>query len=268
MLLLDCILYAISGAFTGLLAGILGIGGGIIVVPSLLYIFEHQALFQEAQIMHVAVASSLAIMVLTSQSAVRAHLRLSDLSFDIFHMLWPGLALGSVMGVLLAGLLPTDLLRVIFAFFLLCSATHILTKKSAYHHAAFPSKAVNMGVMSLIGLNSGLLGVGGGTLIIPYLLYCGVQSHLIPALTGMCTLLVALLATLVFMFLSGTVHDMPAYSTGYIYWPAVLAMAIPSMLFAPIGARLMYQLPRQKLQYLFVSLLFVIAIHLLVKSIF
>lgn len=264
----DLVLYLMTGALTGLLAGILGIGGGIIVVPALLYIFEHQDKFQAAQIMHVAVATSLAIMVLTTQAAVRAHLRLSTISYDTFHKLWPGLAFGTMMGVVLAGFLPTFFLRVLFALFLIFSAFKISMYKPRLTLSHFPSKGLNTGVMALIGLNSGLLGVGGGTLIIPYLVHCGLKPRAIPPLTGLCTLLVSVLATCMFIILSVDVHDMPKYSSGYIYWPAVFSIAIPSMFAAPLGARLMYKLPRRQLQNLFVALLLLIALDILLKSIF
>lgn len=254
-----------TGVITGLLAGILGLGGGIIVVPALLMIFENTPLIPISLQMHVAVASSLAIMVLTTFSAIFAHLRLNESRMSLFIRLAPGLFVGTVLGVYCAEWVPTSLLKGVFACFLLFVAVKMLLMSHQLEPSHFPRPSVHHLVMLLIGTNSGLLGVGGGSLIIPYLTHHGVNVRDIPLLSAGCTFLVALVGATTFLLITPSVADLPLYSTGFIYWPAVLGIAIPSMIFAPVGAKWMYRLPTKQLRYGFIVLLGLIALNILIN---
>jgi uncharacterized protein len=257
------LIYAGIGAFAGIMAGALGIGGGLIVVPGLLFIFQANQLIPDNASMQFAAGTSLAIMILTAQSALRAHLLFGDLWWSIFKKLWPGLLFGTALGALLAHWMPTDWLKILFALFLLATAFKMLADIHVTHPSQFPSKWLNLLVNGLIGLQSGLLGTGGGLLIVPYLTYCGLDVRKITSITNLCTLVVALVGTLSFMITGISFMENNPYSTGYVYWPAVLGIAIPSMLFAPLGVRLNYKLPLKQLRYCFIIILFITAISLL-----
>lgn len=263
MISMDFVIYAIIGAFAGTMAGALGIGGGVIVVPGLLFIFKHNPAISPLVSMQVAAGTSLAIMVFTSQASLRAHLKLGGVLWSIFMNLWPGLLCGTILGVMLANLVPTYWLTIFFASFLLLVAVKMLLDAQVTRPSRFPSQPIHYCVTFLIGLSSSLLGVGGGLLVVPYLTYCGVDVRKIAAITNVCTLVVALMGSVMFLLTGLSVMAQTRYATGYVYWPAVLGVAIPSMLFAPIGARLSYVVSPKLLRYGFIVLLFVTAIHLL-----
>ncbi|MCX7115238.1 MAG: sulfite exporter TauE/SafE family protein [Gammaproteobacteria bacterium] len=257
------VLYILAGALTGILSGVLGIGGGIIVVPALLFIFEMEPGIPDAISMHMAAGSSLAVMLFTSFAAVLAHYRLEPILWWVYQRLWLGIVLGTVFGVLMATQLPTGWLRILFAFFLLFIAYKMVMHKESIvqKEVSFPSDWVGRLVTFFIGVQSGLLGIGGSVLIIPYLTYCGIEPRRIVPVSSLCTLTVAWIGTATFI-LSRNEAVTTHYATGYIYWPAVMWVALSSMLFAPLGAKLSYQLPIQLTRYLFVGILLVTSVGL------
>lgn len=257
-------IYALAGAFAGLMSGVLGIGGGIVVVPALLYIFQHSREMPQGLTMHMAAGTSLAVMLFTSQSSIRSHLRLGEVLWRVYHRLWPGIIIGVIAGALLASLISTYWLEIFFGLFLLAIAAKMLTGGNVKPGRSFPRAWVNALVSFVIGFKSGLLGVGGGTLIIPYLTYCGVETRKIAAVSALCTLTVALVGSLIFIITGLRETGLPPYTTGFVYWPAVLWVAIPSVLFAPVGAKLNYVLPIKQLRYGFIVVLIFTAINMLV----
>jgi hypothetical protein len=168
------------------------------------------------------------------------------------------------LGVLLAYQLPTYWLKVLLAIFLFLIAAEMMFNPNLPHRKDFPPQWVNRLVGMLIGFKSGLLGIGGGALVIPYLSYCGVERRQTAGVSAMCTLTVALIGTLAVIITGSTESDLPAWATGYVYWPAVFWVAIPSMIFAPIGAHLTYKLPVNHLQHAFIVVLLIAAIDLIV----
>lgn len=257
----EALLYGLAGAFAGLMSGILGIGGGVVVVPALLFIFELSGVIPESLAMHMAAGSSLAIIVFTSFAAVRAHYRIEPILWWVYQRLWLGIVIGTTCGVVIASHLSMQILRNLFGVFLLLVAYKMATSKDRGHRGHFPSPWVNRFVTLFIGLCSGLLGVGGGIMIIPYLTYCGIDPRRIAPISSLCTMTVAWIGTITFMFSAHEV-TLPQYATGYVYWPAVLCAAITSVLFAPMGAKLSYILPLKVLRYVFVVILLLTAIGL------
>lgn len=262
-LLLNGTVFVLIGSFAGLMAGILGIGGGVVVVPGLLFVFQFSHFIPPELSMHVAAGSSLAAMIVTSQASIRAHLKLGHVLWDIFHTLWPGILLGTIIGALIANSVPTHWLKIIFALFIFLVALKMLIDVNLPHATRAPPLWVNRLVSFVIGLKSGLLGVGGGILIVPYLTYCGIDARKITAVSNLCTFTVGLVGTLVFMMTGRAEMGSIPYSTGFVYWPAVVAVGIPSSLVAPFGARLSYRLPVKQLKYAFILILLITAINLL-----
>ena len=256
-------IYAMTGAFAGLMAGILGIGGGMIVVPALVYIFHHAQVVPASVEMHVAAGSSFAIMIFTAQASIRAHHRQGTILWSVYQLLWPAIALGTVFGALFAVILPTYWLKIILGVVLLCIAIKMLFNLKVSHPHHFPSTWVNRLIGFLIGFKSGLLGIGGGAVIVPYLSFCGVETRKIPGVSALCTLTVAVIGTVAVMITGHNYQGLPVYSTGFVYWPAVFCVAVPSVLFAPIGARLTYILPIRELKYGFVVILLFAACSLI-----
>jgi uncharacterized membrane protein YfcA len=254
---------AIIGAIAGFLAALLGIGGGIIIVPSLNYFFVHFMGLNPAMVMHASVASSLAIMILITQSAVRAHYKLNNQIFYWFRKIWPGLLVGAIAGITLSYYLSGPMLKTVFAVFMLLTSLRMLKEEEPTPESAISFAILDGFVFVLIGLCSGLLGVGGGVIMIPYLTYKGLPLKLVIPLTGISTLFVSVFGTLFLVLTAKAVQGMPAYSTGYIYWPAVFGVALPSLFCAPIGAKLMHKVPTQWLKKIFMALLIFMAIDML-----
>lgn len=256
-------IYAFIGIFAGLMAGILGVGGGIIVVPGLVFVFQQTHLIPESILMHVAAGTSLAVMIFTSQAALIAHYRLGEILWSVFNKLWPGIVLGALAGGVIAEFIPTYWLKTLFAIFLFFVAVKMLADGHVERVEQFPKAWINRLISFLIGFKSGLLGVGGGVLIIPYLTYCGVAVRKIAAVSNLCTFSVGLVGALTFMVTGQSEMAAIPNSTGYVYWPAVLWVAIPSSIIAPLGAKLNYLLPVKQLKYGFIVILLLTAIKML-----
>lgn len=263
IILESALIYGATGAFTGLIAGMLGIGGGMIIVPALLYIFHYMDVVPPMIEMRFAAGTSLAIMIFTAQASVRAHQRRNGIVWSALHRLWKGIIVGTVCGATLACFIPTHWLRVILGLFLLFIAAEMSFNFHFPQRKNFPAQWVNHLVSLLIGVKSGLLGIGGGALIIPYLTYCGIERRQTVGISSVCTLIIALIGTVAFIVTGLGAGDLTAWSTGYVYWPAVFWVAIPSMIFAPIGAHLTYSLPVNYLKRGFVVVLVIAAIDLL-----
>lgn len=262
-LLLSGAIYALIGAFAGLMSGAIGIGGGIIIVPGLVFVFQLNHAIPEHLSMHVAAGTSLAVIIFTSLVSVRAHYKIGGILWPVFNRLWPGLVVGVISGVLIADSVPTSWLKIIFGLFLIFVMVKMLVNIHASNKETIPGFWTNGIISYLIGVSSGVLGVGGGVLIVPYLTYCGVVARKIVGVSNLCTFVVGIAGTIVFMITGQNDMANIAYTTGYIYWPAVLFVGIPSTLMAPLGAKLNYILPIQYLSYGFIVILFLTAIKML-----
>lgn len=261
-LVLEGTIYLFLGIFSGLMAGVLGVGGGIIVVPGLIFLFRLHHIIPESAVMHVAAGTSLAVMIFTAIASLNAHYKLGEILWSVYKKLWSGIVVGTIIGAVTANLMPTDWLEIIFALFIFCVAFKMLADMHVTHAQSWPRPWVNRLISTLIGFNAGLLGVGGGLMIIPYLTYCGLAMQKISALSNLCTLTIAIVGTAIFIFTGWQdMHNIP-YSFGYVYLPAALSIAIPSSVIAPFGTKLNYLLPVKQLKYGFIVLLFITAITL------
>lgn len=263
--LFNLILYLLIGGFAGLLAGMFGLGGGILIVPGLAIIFAHLNIPAE-YIMHLAAGTSLAIMVVTSASAAFAHYKLGSVRFDLVRSMLPGILAGVVLGSIAASYLNSQFLLMVLAGFLM--VVSVLMFRSSLHGALpshnFPGKSLLATVSSVIGFFSGLLGIGSGSLSIPFLARFGVSMNHSAAVSASCTFFVALIGTTSFMITGWGVTAGLAYATAYVYWPAFLMVAIASMCVAPLGARLSTRLSGRSLKRLFSICLFLLAFKMLI----
>lgn len=252
------LIYLLAGALAGLVAGLFGLGGGIVVVPVLAVVFAWQGM-PEAQLMQMAVATSLMTICLTSLSSITAHARYGHVHWRLGAWLMPTLAVGSFTGAWLAMRLDSDVLQFIFAVFALLMAVRIwLTQRPLGLPALI--KPVAMSVFGLFaGLFSALVGIGGGTLTVPYLLLAGQPIKQAVGTASACGLSIALAGVAGFILL------IPASNVtgGYIVWPAFFGIVCSSLIFAPLGARLARNLPSQWLQRLFSLALLSVAIYFL-----
>ena len=254
-------LYLIMGAFAGLAAGLLGVGGGLIIVPLLAMVFQQQG-FAAPLIVHLAVGTSLLTMVLTSLSSVYAHHRRGAVLWPVFMRLVPGIITGAGLGAAVAGLMTTSTLRIVFGVFEFAVAVQMTLDIKPAAHRRLPTAPGMFASGGVIGGLSALLGVGGGTMTVPFLIWCNVAVRNAIATSAACGLPIALVGGLGFVISGWNESTLPRYSTGFVYWPALAGIAVASVLFAPIGAKFAHKLPAKLLKRLFSLLLYVLAIRM------
>lgn len=257
------IAYILVGIVAGLLAGLLGVGGGLVIVPALYYVFHTQQVAPEVM-MHLAVGSSLATIVFTSVASVYAHHRHHAVLWTCAAKFTPGIVVGAGVGAMLAGLLPTRGLRVCFAIFELLVAMQMAFNLRPSAHRGIPGNSGMWGAGIIIGGVSALLGIGGGTLTVPFLLWCNIGIREAVATSAACGFPIAVAGALGFAWSGWTVSLLPDGSTGYLYWPAILSIACVSMLTAPLGAKLTHTLPVTTLKRLFALVLAIVGVRLLI----
>ena len=254
--------FVLLGAFAGLVAGLLGIGGGLIIVPVLVAIFQHQNIATPA-IVHLAIGTSLASIVFTSLASIWAHHRQGGVLWPIFRQLTPGIVVGAWLGANIANFLPTDTLQHVFGWFELYVAIQMTLNIKPKPQRKFPGGRGAFGVGNIIGTVSALVGIGGGTLTVPFLTWCNIAMRNCVATSAACGLPIAIAGALGFIATGWDKPHLPNSSLGYIYLPALLGIVSASVLFAPRGAKLAHKLPAAHLKKIFAVLLYILAARML-----
>ncbi len=256
------LIYLLTGAVAGVLAGLLGVGGGIVIVPALVFVFHSQG-FDAAVLVHMAVGTSLATIVLTSISSVRAHHRRGAVQWPVFRRLAPGIVVGSLLGAVIADWLPADTLRTVFAVFVLLVALQMGLGAKPSPHRDLPGTLGSSAAGLVIGTVSAVVGIGGGSLTVPFLVWCNVAMRNAVAISAACGLPIAVAGSFGFVLTGLNEPGLPPWSSGYLYWPAGAGIAVASVLFAPLGARLAHQVPAQGLKRFFALFLGVVGLRML-----
>lgn len=255
------LLYPLIGIIAGLASGLLGIGGGLIVVPGLALVFTYSGI-PHGIIMHLAAGTSLAVMIITASSAIFAHNRLNNVLWSVVLRLLPGITLGVVSGAVFASYLTTHWLQFLLGLFLLFISIKMFFLSKPKPTRSLPGWPVLSPVGFLIGLKSGLLGLGGGAVTIPFLTYCNIPMRKASGTSIACTFPIAVIGTISFIMLGYRVNPMP-YSTGFVYWPAFFGVAVMTVLFAQVGAWLNSRINVNLLKRLFATFLLIVGIRLL-----
>jgi uncharacterized membrane protein YfcA len=255
-------IYLVVGAFAGVMAGLFGIGGGVVVIPALATMFMHHTEIPHMYIMQMAVGTSLATVVITGTSSMYAHHKHAAVIWPHVWKMLPGLMIGAVIGAAIAHFLPSNFLRIFFAVFLAITSVRMWIKqKTTDTKKPLPPSAVWLGSI-VIGMLSSILGVGGGTLLVPFLMRSNLDMHKATGTSVACGIGVSLIATICFMITGLLAGIHLPYSTGYIYWPAFLGIAVASVLFAPFGANLAHKLPKEILKRIFAVFLLIMAVDM------
>ncbi len=257
--------FLMLGAFTGFAAGLLGIGGGMLLVPFLTMLLASQG-FPLGQIVKIAIATSLTTILFTSLSSVRAHARRGAVRWDIAKLLAPGIVVGSMLGAQIAASLPGAVLAIGFGVFVGAMATRMLVHRAASAGRTLPGTAGMLGMGATIGVLSALAGAGGGFITVPFLTRANVRIHEAVATSAACGFPIALAGTLGYI-VAGWNVELPAGTVGYIYLPALAAIVATSVLTAPLGARAAHALSVDRLRRLFALLLYVLAAYMMWKGI-
>ena len=256
------LLTVILGMVSGLLAGLFGIGGGMVIVPVLVLLFTAYGMASDL-VMIMSVATSLATIIITSVASVLAHHRLGSVVWRKVLRLAPGIMVGAALGAVVADHIDADVLRYIFIVFLFYVGVQMAFQIIPEPGAVKEPKVLDFSVANLIGLTSSIVGIGGGTLTVPYLVRCRYAMRNAVAISSACGLPIAVAGTISYAALGWNQVRLPEWSLGYVYLPAFLGISLGSFLTAPIGAKLAHRLPAQKLKRYFSILIFLMAVKLI-----
>jgi len=254
------------GAISGFFAGLLGIGGGVILVPGLLWIFSASGLMVEPS-MQLAVGTSLATIFVTALSSYWGHRRHGAVHGRVWLRMAPGLVAGGLAGAVIAGQMASETLVVVFALFMFSVALLLLRDVKPRRARPLPGGAGLFMAGVIIASVSALLGIGGGTLTTPYLLWHRFDLRQAIATSAACGVPVTGAGAVGYLLAdwhSSMSAAMP-WQTGYVYWPAVISLSVSAMLTAPWGAGLTHSLPVGTMRKIFALLLVVVGIHLLTE---
>jgi len=253
------------GAAAGFAAGLMGVGGGMLLVPFLTAIFSAQQ-FPHEHVIHMAVATSLAVILFTSVSSVRAHHQRGAVLWHVVRVLAPGILVGSLAGAQVAALLPTVWLAYGFAAFLAFSATQMLRDRTPTGQRELPRAPGMVAAGIVIGVLSSLVGGGGGFISVPFMVWCNVRIHNAIATSAALGFPIAAAGTIGYIVAGWRAPGLPAGSAGYVYLPALAAVASASVLTAPLGARVAHALDTRLLKRVFACLLYLLAAYMLTKA--
>lgn len=256
--------FPLIGIFAGLGAGMFGIGGGFLIVAALGWVFVAEGV-APAVIMHLALGTSLASIVLTSLSSLLAHHRRGAVLWPVARRLAPAIVIGTLAGSWLAGQMNTVALRVFFGGFALLAAIQIGLDLRPAAKRSLPGIAGMSLAGIVIGLVSALAGIGGGAASNPFFLWCNVRIHNAVATAAACGFPIALAGTAGFIMAGADVSDLPRFTSGYVYWPAAGGIALSSVAAAPAGAMLAHAMPVPVLRKAFAVLLAIIGMRMILS---
>lgn len=257
---LSCFLFL--GAVTGIFAGLFGIGGGGIMVPVLTFLFIKLA-FPAEHLVHMALATSMAAIVPTAIASLRAHHKRKAVIWPVVFKIAPGILFGTFAGTFLASYLSATPLAIFFSCFMAFVALQMVLNRKPVPSRQLPGPLALTSVGSGIGAISALVAIGGGTLTVPFLTWCNIALPVAIGTSAAVGLPIAFSGAVGYAVNGWSIANLPAYTLGFIYWPAVLAMATASFFTAPLGAKLAHSLPIPVLKKCFAVLLVSLSLQML-----
>ena len=255
-------LLLVLGVFAGFSAGLLGIGGGAVLVPGIYYILKHFGYAEHA--MHIAVGTSLATIIFTGISSALAHHKKGAVDIPMLKAFVPGVIVGVIGGTILAKILPTEGLKIIFAASQLGFGTYMILRTNKTNLVDKLPKQPFLSVFA--ALNAGLatlMGVGGGVQNVTFMTICNVPIHKAIATAAAIGPFIAVIGAVGFAFIGSNAEGLPPYSLGYINLAAFASIILTSVTFAPLGAKTAHALPVPKLKKAFAIFMLIIAAKML-----
>ena len=256
------LLYLATGAFAGVLAGLLGIGGGLVIVPLLTFVFTAQNL-PSHYILHFALGTSLASIVFTSVSSFRAHHLRGAVNWKVVRSISLGILVGTFLGTWVAAQLSSRFLTGFFVVFLYCVAVQMFFNARPEPTRTLPRRAGMFGVGNVIGGISSLVGIGGGSLSVPFLVWCNVPIHTAVGTSAAIGFPIAVAGALGYMLNGLAVEGLPGGTFGFLHLHALTGIALASVFTAPLGARLAHSLPVAQLKRIFAVFLIIMGTRML-----
>ncbi len=256
--------YLVLGAIAGFLAGLFGVGGGLVLVPVLLLLFDAQH-FPSGYLMHLALGTSMATIVFTSFASARKHHQHGAVNWQVVRRITPGILLGTAIGAATASAIPAKGLGIFFALFVYFAAVQILIDKRPHPSRQLPGIAGMTLTGTFTGWVSSLVSIGGGTIVVPFLIWCNVPIRNAIATSAAIGFPIAVGGTLGYLAIGWHIDALPGPHLGYVYLPALFWVALASVLTAPLGAKATHRMNVELLRKLFALLLIVLATKLLLK---
>lgn len=262
--MLEWTAYLALGLAAGFVAGLLGVGGGLIIVPVLAFIFTAHH-FPEQYVMHLALGTSLASIIFTSISSLRAHHAHGAVNWKVWREVTPGIVTGTLLGSVLAAYLSAYFLKAFFVGFVFYVGTQMLLDIKPKASRELPGLSGMFAAGNVIGAVSSLVGIGGGTLSVPFMTWCNIKLHQAIGTSAAIGLPIAVAGAVGYVANGLVVNTLPPHSLGFIYLPALGAIVAASILTAPLGAKLAHRLPVTKLKKIFAVLLYTLGIRMLIS---
>lgn len=256
------IAFVLLGIFVGIMAGLLGIGGGGIMVPVLTSIFIYQGIPKE-NVVHLALGTSMACIMLTSFSSMRSHHQHGAVSWSLVKLMAMGMVVGTFSATFLTAYLSSKALAIFFAAFMAYVSIQMFSNKKVQTGSCEINRTELRLVTLGIGAISALVSIGGGSLTVPYLAWRGIDIRNAIATSAALGFFIAIAGTLGYLINGNLNTTTTEYTWGYIYLPAVLLISIPSYFTAPLGAKLTQQLPIRTLKKIFGVLLIILSLKML-----
>ncbi|MBU3568429.1 sulfite exporter TauE/SafE family protein [Polynucleobacter alcilacus] len=266
MSLSDILMLMLCGGIAGFLAGLLGIGGGMILVPFMILVFNHQG-FSQTVIVHMAIATGMATILFTTTSAIWAHHKHSSIDWKLVASLSPGMVLGGLVGGSeLFEALKTSWLSFFFALFIVYTSIQMLLNKKPKGGRDLPGPIGLFSFGTFTGVLASLVGAGGAFITVPFMLWCNVKPHVAMATSSGLGFPIAAAATIGYMYGSWGNPNLPAGSLGFVYLPAVACIVVVSVFTAPWGAKMARKLDVAQLKRVFGIMLFLLAAFMFNES--
>ena len=256
--------YLALGAVAGTLAGLFGIGGGLIIVPGLIFSFGLQGVSPEIAA-HLAVGTSLATIVFTSLSSIRFHSQHGAVRWEIFRPMAVGIVGGALLGAWSASLLSGPALELLIGLFVIAMAIKMLAGANPKPGRDLPGQPGLAASGGVVGWASAIFGIGGGTLTVPYLNWCNVRMQQAVGTSAACGLPIAIAGALGNVWTGWEQPSLPAYSVGFVYLPALIGIVLSSVFFARFGAALAHRLDAAVLKRIFAVFLLIVGFRFLLS---
>ena len=263
--MLELFLYLLLGTFSGYLAGLFGIGGGIIIIPVFFYIFRSFVGVPDEVLAHTVLGSSLGVIVFSSLASAYSHHKKKAVIWDLIKVIAPSICLGSALGALTASYIASSTLQGLVAIILIAVSIQMAFQFPPPLQNPKTSFVGPIIVGSGIGWLSGIFGIGGGVFSVPYFYHRGLQmTHAIGS-SAACGIPIAISGSISYMFVGSSLSYLPEYSIGYVYLPGAIIVGLASVLSASVGVKAAHRVKQKKLRKAFALLLMLMRLNLLLR---
>ena len=264
LIFLELFLYLLLGTFSGILAGLFGIGGGIIIIPSFFYIFTLLG-FPEESLSQMVIATSLGVIVFSSLASTYSHHIRKAVIWNIIKVIAPSICVGSALGAVTASYIASSTLQGLVAIFLIAVAVQMALQLPPPNQNPRTNIVGPIIVGSGIGWLSGIFGIGGGVFSVPYFYHRGLQMTQAIGSSAACGIPIAISGSISYMIVGNDLLNLPAYSLGYVYLPGAVLVGLASIITAQIGVKAAHRINQKKLRVAFALLVMIMGLNLLLR---